>query len=251
MTTNGRHLYGRNFSVGPVLILVHHPLFSSALQIALASEGFDAHELPASAQSDVLAAAAQFPPGLVLLDLSLEAASADDPIPSANLVSAFHGQGKRVLVLTGDRDERAAAAAVAAGAIGVEGQDDSWEELIHVIKSAASGQPVMSEPERYRWLDRHHRNRQNAQLLQKRLQRLTRREHEVLDMIVEGHRAEQIARQFVVSVATVRTQIRAILAKLEVSSQLEAVALVVGSSKIDRLHRPGAVAVGPAARPDA
>jgi DNA-binding NarL/FixJ family response regulator len=174
MKTNGRHLYGRNFSVGPVLILVHHPLFSSALQIALASEGFDAHELPVSAQSDVLAVAAQFPPGLVLLDLALEAASADNPIPSAGLVSALHGKGKRVLVLTGDRDQGAAAAAVAAGAIGVEGQDGSWEELIQVIQRVASGRPVMSEPERYRWLDRHHRNRQNAQLLQKRLQRLAK-----------------------------------------------------------------------------
>jgi DNA-binding NarL/FixJ family response regulator len=41
----------------------------------------------------------------------------------------------------------------------------------------------------------------------------------------EGQRAAQIAERFVVSMTTVRTQIRAILAKLECNAQLEATAL--------------------------
>jgi DNA-binding NarL/FixJ family response regulator len=44
-------------------------------------------------------------------------------------------------------------------------------------------------------------------------------------MLAQGRRAQAVAEHFVVSLATVRTQIRAVLAKLEVSSQLEAVAL--------------------------
>lgn len=56
--------------------------------------------------------------------------------------------------------------------------------------------------------------------------RLTPRERAVLDRLAGGTRAAGIAAEFVVSVSTVRTQIRSILAKLEVSSQLEAVALV-------------------------
>ena len=55
---------------------------------------------------------------------------------------------------------------------------------------------------------------------------LTAREREVLDGLVAGKRAAAIAEESVVSLATVRAQIRAILAKLGVSSQLEAVALV-------------------------
>lgn len=250
MTSNGRYASGPNASVDPVLLLVYHPLFSTALRIALAAEGFDAHELPPAAQCDVLAVAARFPPCLVLVDLAIDGTSTGESTPRAAQVSALYRQGKRVLVLTGDQDEPGTAAAIAAGAIGVEGKDGSWEELIQVIKHAAAGQPVMSESERYRWLDRHHRNIQNAQLLKKRLQRLSRREHEVLDLIVEGHRAEQIAKQFVVSVATVRTQIRAILAKLEVSSQLEAVALVVSGGSMNRSRQPDAVAPGFAARSD-
>ena len=45
-------------------------------------------------------------------------------------------------------------------------------------------------------------------------------------MLAEGLRAAAIAERLVVSMPTVRTQIRSILTKLEVGSQLEAVALL-------------------------
>jgi DNA-binding NarL/FixJ family response regulator len=54
---------------------------------------------------------------------------------------------------------------------------------------------------------------------------LTAREKHVLLRIIEGLSAEAIARESFVSIATVRSQIRAVLSKLEVHSQLEAVAL--------------------------
>ena len=47
----------------------------------------------------------------------------------------------------------------------------------------------------------------------------------MLALLAAGHRAQAVADRFVVSLATVRTQIRAVLTKLGVSSQLEAVAL--------------------------
>ncbi|MDT7750381.1 MAG: hypothetical protein QOD96_4043, partial [Pseudonocardiales bacterium] len=59
-----------------------------------------------------------------------------------------------------------------------------------------------------------------------RLQRLSPREHEMLGLLTDGYRARAIAERLAVSPTTVRTQIRAILAKLEVNSQLEAVALL-------------------------
>jgi DNA-binding CsgD family transcriptional regulator len=63
-------------------------------------------------------------------------------------------------------------------------------------------------------------------LERERWQRLTPREREVVGRIVAGRRPVHIAAEFVVSVATVRSQIRSILAKLEVGSQLEVAALV-------------------------
>ena len=59
--------------------------------------------------------------------------------------------------------------------------------------------------------------------LRARLQQLTSRENEILGLLMEGNTVSEIARLNVVSEATVRTQVRSILTKLEVSSQLAAV----------------------------
>ena len=51
----------------------------------------------------------------------------------------------------------------------------------------------------------------------------------MLELLASGMRATAIASDCGVSVSTVRTHIRAVLAKLKVSSQLEAVALLRAS----------------------
>jgi DNA-binding NarL/FixJ family response regulator len=54
---------------------------------------------------------------------------------------------------------------------------------------------------------------------------LSRREQEVLWALMHGVSAREIAKQSYVALPTVRSQIRAVLSKLGVSSQLAAVAL--------------------------
>jgi DNA-binding NarL/FixJ family response regulator len=54
---------------------------------------------------------------------------------------------------------------------------------------------------------------------------LTEREQFVLAELIEGHCADEIARASLVSISTIRSQIKSILQKLGVSSQLAAVAL--------------------------
>jgi DNA-binding NarL/FixJ family response regulator len=61
--------------------------------------------------------------------------------------------------------------------------------------------------------------------MRRRLELLTPREKQVLGALIEGHNVREIARIGVVSEATVRTQVKSILGKLEVSSQLAAVGL--------------------------
>ena len=61
--------------------------------------------------------------------------------------------------------------------------------------------------------------------MRERFDQITRREAEVLDLLMGGHQVSEIARTRVVSESTVRTQVKSILAKLQVSSQLTAVGL--------------------------
>jgi DNA-binding NarL/FixJ family response regulator len=80
----------------------------------------------------------------------------------------------------------------------------------------------MTKDEHHGWLERYRHYVAKERELARRLARLSPREREVL---AEGMRDATIAEYFVASMPTVRTQIRSILAKLQVGSQLEAVAL--------------------------
>ena len=59
------------------------------------------------------------------------------------------------------------------------------------------------------------------------LDSLTKREHEVLDLLAEGHPQDEIARELVISPKTVSTHIQRILGKLEVRSRAQAVSVAL------------------------
>jgi DNA-binding NarL/FixJ family response regulator len=209
-----------------VLIIGHHQLFSTALRLALRGEGLDAHQIPMIDNDEILTAATRFPAGVVLLDLALTVDAAGRARHRADLVTTLSEHNQRTLVLSDGADEPATAAAIAAGAIGWLSRYASFDVLLRSLIAAAAGEPVMTAAERQPWLDlhRHYQDRQNSYT--ERLQRLDPREREVLGLMADGHRASAIAEHFGMPLTTVRTQIRAILARLEVGSQLEAVALL-------------------------
>jgi DNA-binding NarL/FixJ family response regulator len=62
---------------------------------------------------------------------------------------------------------------------------------------------------------------------------LTRREREVLELLVEGASGNEIAEELRISINTVRSHIQSLFAKLHVHSQLEAAALAVRVGLVD------------------
>jgi DNA-binding NarL/FixJ family response regulator len=208
----------------PVLVIDDHELFSTSLTMALRSEGFDARTLPVACVHDFLGRKAVGPTGLVVLDLDLGQDADGRYVNGAELVSGLRALGWKVLIVSGV-DPPGVAAAVASGAIGSVSKSRSFDVLLATVMTAASGDPVMTDAEHQGWLELHHRHLAQERELSRRLSRLSPREREVLELLAEGMRAAAIAEHFVVSMPTVRTQIRSILAKLDVGSQLEAVAL--------------------------
>jgi DNA-binding NarL/FixJ family response regulator len=118
------------------------------------------------------------------------------------------------------------AAAIAAGAIGQVPKSAPFDALVDTVLKVVAGVPLMSEKERREWIELDAAERAEAGRRAELIGRLTARERFVLEQLAEGHRAVEIAAASVVSVATVRSQIQSVLAKLEVSSQLEAAALL-------------------------
>lgn len=209
----------------PVLVIDDHELFSTSLAMALRREGFDAHTLPVANVHDFLGRKVVGPTGLIVLDLGLGQAADGRYVNGADLVSGLRALGWKVLVVSGGIDRAGVAAAIASGAIGSVPKSRSFDVLLGTVMTAASGDPVMTDAEHQGWLERHRRYLAQEREISLRLSRLSPREREVLELLTVGMRAAAIAEHFVVSMPTVRTQIRSILAKLDVGSQLEAVAL--------------------------
>jgi DNA-binding NarL/FixJ family response regulator len=209
-----------------VVIIDDHELFSSTLSMALRGEDLDASTVPVAQVQDFLRRPAADPGGLVVLDLDLSRDARGRAVNGADLVERLQARGWKALVVTGSGDRPAIARAVAAGAVGYLPKSCSFTVLVRTVLAAVRGASVMTEAERQDWRDRHDQYRAQERELSRRLSRLTPRERDVLDLLGTGTRAAAIAERFVVTLPTVRTQIRSILSKLEVGSQLEAVALL-------------------------
>jgi DNA-binding NarL/FixJ family response regulator len=208
----------------PVLVVEGRELFATCLRITLEARGFDTHQASLSNRDAILDHARDLRPGVVLLDLDLRS-DGGQAIDGVDLIRARGRLGAGVLVVSDSRDQLRSAAAIAAGAVGLVHDTAPLAHLLNAVRAAGTRRPIMPEEVRQAWLRLHedHRSRQRERTRQMAL--LTSKELEVLRLLAQGTRAIGIAEHFVVSVATVRSQIQSILAKLEVKSQLEAVAL--------------------------
>lgn len=209
-----------------VLIVDDHQLVRTSLTLALREHGVVAESCPLTMVEGIVAEAARRAPGLVLLDLSLGVDEHGEAIDGVDAITSLRELGWSVLVVSGSGNRRQIAAAIAAGAIGAVPKSAPFGDLVQVVLEAVAGRPTMSVEARRQWLEIDRRYTAEEARWARKLGLLSTREREVLDRLAQGYRAAAIADLFVVSLATVRSQIRSILAKLGVSSQLEAVALV-------------------------
>jgi len=204
----------------PVVVIDDHPLVSTALVVALRAERIDAARIPVTDRAGILAAVAQHAPGLALLDLDLgETAGLD-------LIDPLRGGGWAVLVVTASQDRRPIAAAVSRGALGWVGKREPFERLVAVVADAAAGREVLAPAIRDELVRLHQSAHLRQEQLRQGLARLSARERLVLSHLAAGQAAADVAAECAVSLTTVRTQIRSILAKLDVRSQLGAVAVL-------------------------
>lgn len=197
-----------------VVVVDRFRLVTQVLDLALSPEcdGASLPVHPLHSTPQVLDAILRRPIEVVVLGDALGGS-----INNVLLVERLTARGIRVVALAPDdvtrmRLARAGAVATALVADGVAGVRDA---LARALGDAVAGEdapqgPVLPDP--------------RDELL-RRLDLLTRREVDVLALVVRGRTATEIAREHVVSEMTVRSQLKSILHKLEVPCQLAAVAL--------------------------
>lgn len=203
-----------------VLVVDDQRLLADALCLALGRAGLEPDLAPVTGRDELVARVRADPPTLVLLDLDLGSALGD----GTDLVAPCVAAGSRVLVVTGTTDEVWIAAALEKGACAAVDKATPFHDLLEVVLSAARGDTVLAPAERQRLLTqlRSHRAARRQELAP--FESLTPREQQVLRALSAGLTVPRIAEAWVVSQATVRSQVHAVLCKLSVRSQLEAVA---------------------------
>ncbi|MEO7576039.1 MAG: response regulator transcription factor [Massilia sp.] len=174
----------------------------------------------ASRADEARARVAEFGADVVLLDLDLDGYCALPLIPEL-----LAGGARRVLVLTGTRDEALLDAAVRAGARGVVGKDAPAEQVLKAIEKVHAGEV---------WLD----NDTLVRLLvaanpaavapradpeRDKQASLTARELRIIQALVAASGASNraIAESLFISEHTLRNHLVAIYRKLDVKSRLE------------------------------
>ncbi|MDO8145874.1 MULTISPECIES: response regulator [unclassified Isoptericola] len=120
-----------------------------------------------------------------------------------------------VLVVTTYGSDAEILSAVEAGATGYLLKDAPTEELAGAVRAAAAGRTVLDPAVQRRLLGR----------VRQPFEALSSRELEVLALVAAGRSNEAVARELVVSVATVKTHLTHVNTKLGTRSRTEAVAV--------------------------
>lgn len=210
---------GPDLAARSILIVEDHALLAQTLVLGLTGRGLSVRASRPGGATAVIEQATYLRPVLVLLDLDLGGVDGLDLLP------AFTALGARVLVVTAERDEARLAAAVALGADGWVSKVEPFERLLDVVELLLEGRPLLTPAGQQQLASTGRERLEVDRDLRARMSMLTAREHEVLAALEAGRTAQDIAREMVVSIGTVRSHIRAILTKLGVSNQLAAVAL--------------------------
>jgi two-component system nitrate/nitrite response regulator NarL len=207
-----------------VLIVEDHRLFAEAVDLALTIEGYHVRRIEVPADPGLLgalvAAIVKQQPLVVLLDLDLGRFG-----DGVRLIEPITRSGANVIVVTASDDRARWGDSVRLGARKVLSKSQPLYDIIATVRRIVAGLPVMDREERDELVSEWARMREELQDVRERLEQLTNRESVVLGHLMKGRAVRQIAGLSTVSEATVRTQVKSILAKLEVSSQLAAVGM--------------------------
>jgi two-component system nitrate/nitrite response regulator NarL len=203
-----------------LVMIEDHELLAQSLQAALSAENIEVVRVWSDDRDKLVEEALDAAPGLLLLDYNL----GPDIGTARGLITSLKAGGFDVVMLTGITDRLRLAECLEEGAIGIIDKSVSFDELLAHIHTVLDQGTLMTRHEREEMLSRLRLHRAKRERDMQAFDGLTTRERQVLSALMKGKSADTIAEESVVSVATIRTQIRSILAKLGVNSQLAAVA---------------------------
>ena len=213
-----------------VVVVDDHKLLAETVVQLLQGSGVKAVAFAPQSADQILAEIVAARPSAVLIDFSL----GPNVGTATPIVRELTQRAIPTVVVTGNADPLVHAECLEAGAAGVVSKGSSAGELLRALEKAHAGERLLDDNRRHQLLADLRKHRSAHRRDSARFEGLSPREEQVLLYICDGKSAAEIAEASFVSVATVRSQIRAILMKLDVSSQLAAVAEAHRTGWVDR-----------------
>jgi DNA-binding NarL/FixJ family response regulator len=200
-----------------VLLVDDQDLVRQGLRLILELAGI---EVVAEARdgAEAVAAVAEHAPDVVLMDLRMPGM---DGIEATRRITAAHPA--RVLALTTFDVDEHVVGALRAGAVGFLLKDVTADGLVEAVGRAAAGEPVVAPAVLSRMMANFASRPPVAAAAPPGFADLSEREREVLAMIGAGRSNAEIAADLVISMATVKTHVRHIFAKLDLRDRAQAV----------------------------
>jgi DNA-binding NarL/FixJ family response regulator len=206
-----------------VLIVDDHRMFAESLSRLLSDEDGITVLGIAGSGAEALEMAGRLSPKVVLIDYQMP----DQDGVTVSRAIKVREPSTMVVMLTGSTDDRVLLAAIDAGCSGFLTKDRAAAEVIEAVRSAASGEAVISPALLARLLPKLTRTQRSPG------DDLTERERQLLGYLAQGMNNRVIASQMHLSVNTVRNYVQSVLQKLNAHSKLEAVAAAVRAGVIE------------------
>jgi DNA-binding NarL/FixJ family response regulator len=201
-----------------VVIVEDHSLIRDGLRMLLALERKFQLIGEAGTVADAKAVITQKQPTIAIIDVGLP--DGDGIELAASLIKA--DPLLRVMMLTGDLSSATVARALAMGAHGYVHKQHNADELFAALNALREGGRYVSESVAASYVPAAGSSRAASPLT-----KLTEREREIVGMLCEGDSSKHVARKLDLSVATVRKHRENIMAKLDVHSVAELIALAL------------------------
>ncbi|WP_193610205.1 helix-turn-helix transcriptional regulator [Nocardioides lijunqiniae] len=207
-----------------VALVEHHEMFAETLDLALSLNGHEVDQVPIPTSGawgePLVRTVLKRRPHVAILDVD-----ADQVGDVARIIGPLTDAGVAVVVLTSSRHAPRWGECLHHGARRVVPKTAPLQTIVSTLRRLEAGLPVIPRDKREALVSCWRRECTAERGAQQRLASLTAREMQVLGHLSSGRQVRDIAKACVVSEATVRTQVKAILGKLDVGSQLAAVGL--------------------------
>ncbi|MEU3980737.1 response regulator transcription factor [Streptomyces sp. NPDC026672] len=217
-----------------VLLADDQPLVRAALRM-VATDTADVQVVGEAADgAEAVRLTGELAPDVVVMDIRMPGM---DGIEATRLIATGAGSARVVVLTTFDEDDHVYGA-LRAGASGFLVKDMALDDIFSAVRVVAAGDALIA-PSVTRRLIQEFAHRPPTPPPRRRIDGITDREHEVLTLVGTGLSNTEIADRLSISVATAKTYLTRLLAKLDARDRVQLVILAYEAGLVAAPHANG------------